>query len=260
MTRNREYLRWMLTASAVLGLASVAFGENPPPTPFGKYIVYSAAGVFNPNTPPQEGDLAAWFHGTIMGRSAFDIQQEQSRADQYFLNTFGIMLGNSMAFGLDPRNAYTAYFISGENVPPDGWVVRDGGFMAVVGDDGSGGMVLRGSWGGPSGKWVPNGSFVVHGNYNIRVTGPGKGNGNDKKGNGNDKDVRKPIIIHYESAEPIIPNPYQQGILFQCRISHPEFGTGLAQGISIPKSTADGRTVANIRNVLTFPGLGFAAQ
>ena len=253
MMTTRTRAPWALAALAAISLTSLSYGQNPPPAPFGKYLVYSAAGVFNPNVPPVEGDLAAWFHGTIMGRTPFEIQQEQAKADQYFQNTFGIMPGHSMAFGLDPRNAYTAYFISGENVPREGWVVRDGGFMAVTGDDGSGGMTLHGTWGGPAGRWVPAGSFVVFGDYNIRVTGPGNGNGNDK-------DVRKPIIIHYESAEPIIGNPYQAGILFQCRISHPEFGMGLAQGISIPKSTADGRTIANIRNVLTFPGLGFGAQ
>ena len=253
MRTTHSRARWAAAALVATLFASLSFGQNPPPAPFGKYLVYSAAGVFNPNTPPPEGDLAAWFHGTVMGRSASQIQEEQAKADLYFLNTFGIMPGQSMAFGLDPRNAYTAYFISGENVPREGWVVRDGGFMATIGDDGSGGMTLRGTWGGATGRWVPAGSFVVFGDYNIKVTGPGNGNGDDK-------DVRAPIIIHYESAEPIIGNPYQAGILFQCRISNPEFGTGLAQGISIPRTTADGRTVANIRNVLTFPGLGFAAQ
>lgn len=252
MTDYTSY-RKALVALAVLALAPLSFGQNAPPKPFGTYIVYSAAGVFDANIPPLEGDLAAWFHGTVMGRSHSDLQLEHARADQYFLSTFGISPGSAMPFGLDPRNGYTAYFVSGENVPQEGWTVRDGGFMAMIGNDGSGGTTLRGSWGGPTGKWVPAGSFVVFGDYNIRVTGPGKGNGNDK-------DVRKPIIIHYESAEPIIGNPYQAGILFQCRIFHPQFGTGLAQGISIPKVTVDGRTIANIRNVLTFPGLGFAAQ
>jgi hypothetical protein len=251
--RNHTGRRWIVSALALAGFVSLSFGQNPPPAPFGKYLVYSAAGVFNPGVPPAEGDLAIWFHQTIMGRSTFQIQQEQAKADQYFLNTFGIPLGSSTAFGLDPRNAYTAYFISGENVPPEGWVVRDGGFRVAVGNDGSGGMKLFGTWGGPSGKWVPAGTSMVFGEYNIRVTGPGKGSGNDQ-------DVRQPIIIHYESAEPIIPNPHQAGILFQCRITNPQFGSGLAQGVSIPKSAGDGRTIANIRNVLTFPGLGFAAQ
>jgi len=253
MTIIPSRVRRALVVFAALGLASLSFGQNRPPAPFGKYIVYSAAGVFNPNIPPVEGDLAAWFHGTVMGRSQAEMAQEHARADQFFLTTFGIAPGVAMPFGLDPRNAYTAYVVSGENVPSEGWVVRDGGFMAVTGNDGSGGRKLYGTWGGGAGKWVPAGTFVVYGDYNIRVTGPGQGNGNDK-------DVRKPIIIHYESAEPIIGNPYQAGILFQCRVSHPEFGAGLAQGISIPRTMADGRTIANIRNILTFPGLGFGAQ
>jgi len=69
----------------------------------------------------------------------------------------------------------------------------------------------------------------------------------------------RPILIHYESTEPIVPNPVLSGIFFQCRLISCEFGTGLAQGVSIPQMK-NGKAVANIRNILTFPGLGFAAQ
>jgi hypothetical protein len=93
---------------------------------------------------------------------------------------------------------------------------------------------------------------VVFGDYNIADVGPGRGNGKDTN-------VRPPILIHYESTDPIVPNPYLSGIFFQCRLISAEFGTGLAQGISIPHMK-NGKTVANIRNILTFPGLGFAAQ
>ncbi len=221
--------------------------KNPAPDPFTNYIVYSAAGVFDPNVPPSEGDLARWFHETIMGRTPVEVEDERRRADQYFEEVFGIPPGSSAAFGLDPRNEYTAYFISGENVPPRGWVVRDGGFIVSIGE---GGMNLHGTWGGPEGRWVPEGTIMVFGEYNIAVTGPGRGNSSHRE-------IKDPIISHYESTDPIIPNPHQpEGILFQCRLISGDFGVGLAQGISIPKMTADGRTIANIRNILTFPGLG----
>ena len=240
----------LASVALLLGAHGALAQKNPPPAPFSKYLVYSAAGVFDATVPPAEGDLANWFHETIMGRSPLEVQEEQARADQYFLETFGIAPGQSVPFGLDPRNAYTAYFISGENVPPEGWVVRDGGFIVSVG---AGGMTLHGTWGGPAGRWVPEGTIMVHGDYNIADIGPGRGKGSGK--------IKDAILIHYESIEPIIPNPHQpEGILFQCRIESEEFGTGLAQGISIPGMTPDGRTIANIRNILTFPGLGLAAE
>ena len=147
--------------------------------------MYSAAGVYDPSIPPVEGDLAEWFHKEIMGRDDAAIEAERTRADAYFQATFGALYapGSLVAFGVDPRLEYRAYLISGLRVPPEGFVVRDGGFRAVL--------------------------------------------------------------------------------FFLCSLSSDDFedfGGGLAQGISSPKTLADGRVVANIRNILTLPGLGFSAQ
>ncbi|MGH9627755.1 MAG: hypothetical protein ACRD7E_05360 [Bryobacteraceae bacterium] len=103
---------------------------------------------------------------------------------------------------------------------------------------------------------MPAGTVVVFGDYNIANTGPGGGDGDDD--DEDDRKVKRPILIHYESTEPIVPNPVLSGIFFQCRLISSEFGTGLAQGVSLPQMK-NGKTVANIRNILTFPGLGFAA-
>jgi hypothetical protein len=248
----------LIAMTVLLSTISAQAQKNPPPQPFSKYLVYTAAGVYDPNIPPPQGNLAEWYQQVVMRWTPAEVAAKQAEADQYFLSTFGIPLGSSVAFGVDPRNEYRAYFISDENVPPEGWVVRDGGFMVTTGDDGSGGMILHGTWGGPAGRWVPEGTFAVFGFYNIAVTGPGRGRGKDDTDE--DTPVRAPIIIHYQSAEPIIPNPHQAGVLFQCRLISSDFGMGLAQGISIPHKTADGKTIADIRNILTFPGLGFAAQ
>jgi hypothetical protein len=197
------------------------------PAPFGKYLVYSAAGVYDASVPPAEGDLADWFHREIMGRDDAELATERARADAYFAETFGSLYtpGSLTAFGADPRNEYRAYFISGESVPPEGWVVRDGGFLATLSD----------------------GGLVVFGDYNIKATKPGRGGTPD------------PILIHYESTDPIYPQA-DGSLLFRCRLfseSFEDFGGGLAQGISDAQQLPDGRTVANIRNILTFPGLGF---
>lgn len=199
------------------------------PAPFGKYLVYTAAGVYDASAPPAEGDLADWFHRDIMGRDDDEIAAERAEADAYFTATFGALYtpGSLVAFGFDPRNEYRAYFISGESVPPEGWVVRDGGFIADLSD----------------------GGFVVFGDYNIKATKSGKGGTPD------------PILIHYESVDPIYPQA-DGSLMFRCRLSSEsfdDFGGGLAQGMSAPQTLSDGRTVANIRNILTFPGLGFDA-
>jgi hypothetical protein len=219
--------------SVALALATIAAAHSswPPPAPFGKYLVYTAANVYDPSVPPAEGDLADWFHRDVMGRDDAAIAAERTAADAYFTATFGSLYvpGSLEAFGLDPRVGYTAYFISGEDVPPQGWVVRDGGFRADLTD----------------------GTFVVYGDYNIKPTKSGRG-GRDPQ----------PIIIHYESVDPIHGHPDGSGF-FRCRLSSSsfnDFGGGLAQGMFANQSLPDGRVVSNIRNILTFPGLGFAAS
>ncbi|HSM54808.1 MAG TPA: hypothetical protein VK879_01535 [Candidatus Sulfomarinibacteraceae bacterium] len=42
--------------------------------------------------------------------------------------------------------------------------------------------------------------------------------------------------------------------------SFEDHGGGLAQGVFKMHTTEDGRQISNIRNVITFPGLGFEAQ
>lgn len=205
---------------------ALAAARAQAPAPFGTYIVYSAAGVYDPTVPPVQGNLADWFHREVMGRDDAAIAAERARADAYFAAEFGSLYtpGSLAAFGQDPRTQYRAYFISGEDVPPEGWLVRDGGFRAMLSD----------------------GGMVVFGNYSIDVT---------------EKKKSEPIIIHYESADPIYPQA-DGSLLFRCRVTSEDFddfGGGLAQGISDPQQLADGRTLTNIRNVLTFPGYGFAA-
>ena len=231
MFRRRSLLTLGLMSTA-LALATIAAAQPawPPPAPFGKYLVYTAAGVYDPSVPPAEGDLAVWFHREVMGRDEAEFEAERSAADDYFAATFGSLYfrGSLVAFGLDPRVGYTAYFISGESVPPEGWVVRDGGFSAVLGD----------------------GTTVVYGDYSIAAMQRGRSGR-----------AAEPIIIHYESVDPIHSHSDGSGY-FRCRLSSTsfnDFGGGLAQGMFADQTLSDGRVVSNIRNILTFPGLGFAA-
>ena len=157
----------MVLIAALLVLPALAFATNggpPSPTPqgFDKYLVFMGAGLYDTEILPAEGDLAVWFHEEVMGRSVAEIATEKIAADAFFEERFGPGL-MSMAFGLDPRNEYRAYTISGEWIGEDGWVVRDGGFMVMVPDDGSGGKTLYGTYGGPTGKWIPAGASIVYG-------------------------------------------------------------------------------------------------
>jgi hypothetical protein len=229
----RRSLGILLLVPVVLVFATIAAAHAvwPAPAPFGKYLVYTAANVYDPSVPPAQGNLADWFHHEVMGRDDAAIDAERRAADVYFAATFGNLYipGSLEAFGLDPRVGYTAYFISGEDVPRQGWVVRDGGFRANLTD----------------------GTFVVYGDYNIKADKPGRGRG------GRDPE---PIIIHYESVDPIHNHPDGSGY-FRCRLtsnSFNDFGGGLAQGMFADQMLPDGRVVSNIRNILTFPGLGFA--
>lgn len=233
MSRRLSLALAAVLVMVVASLASVvqAGSAPPPPAPFGKYLVYSMAGVFDPSVPPAEGDLAVWFHRDVMGRDDAALEAERAAADAYFTQTFGERYtpGSLTPFGVDPRNEYRAYFISGMKVPPEGWVVRDGGFQATLSD----------------------GDLVVYGDYNVKVTKSGRG-GPDPK----------PILIHYESADSIHFHADGSGY-FRCRLrsdSFEDFGGGLAQGMFAAQTHPDGREVANTRNILTFPGLGFAAE
>ncbi|MGH9163201.1 MAG: hypothetical protein ACRD2X_24835, partial [Vicinamibacteraceae bacterium] len=99
-----------------------------------------------------------------------------------------------------------------------------------------------------------DGTSVVYGDYNIAVTSPGRGRGHGRR-------HAEPIIIHYESVDPIHSHP-DGSLYFRCRLrsdSFFDFGGGLAQGMSAEKTMPDGRVISNIRNILTFPGLGFDA-
>lgn len=244
---RKRYLLLVTVALLALGAIAAAWPHNPPPDNFGFQLVYMADGVFDPSTPSPVGDLVDWFHKDVMGRSDADIAAEREKARVFFEEQFGIDVATEdvIPFGQDPRTDYRAYKITGYNVPPEGWLVRDGGFRMAIEE----GTVLHGRFGGEDGFVMPGDGFVVFGEYNIDVTAPGLGNDPEN------------IIIHYQSASPIVPG--QLDLSFRCELSSDSFddhGGGLAQGISAPVTLDDGTRINNIRNILTFPGLGFEGE
>jgi hypothetical protein len=229
----------ILTVIAALAVSITGFAVTPTPQGFDKYIVYMAAGRYNADVAPVEGDLSMWYHKDVMGRSDEEIAEVHAEADAYFEKQFGPNLPSAMPFAFDPRDEYRVYVSSGEEVPSEGWVIRDGGFMVMLMED----TVLYGEYGGEQGKFVPAGSMLVYGDYNIDRTPSGK----------------DPMIIHYHSAAPIMMHPYEPGFKIDCTIISEEFGIGRAQGFSSPL-IVDGMTQVNIRTVLTFPAYGPSIQ
>lgn len=248
-----------VTGLAVLSVALVvagvsqagAAGSSGAPTPVGfdRYLVYMGNGVFDPGAEPAllPGEI---FHQEIMGRGEAEMAEQEALARQFFEQRFGLVEGEDVAFEsftFNPANNYRAYTISGERVPAEGWVVRDGGFRAeVVAENG---VTLGGEF---DGTHVPQGTSVVFGDYNILVTGPGK--------SGEHREQRE-IILHYRSGDPLIVDQF--GVMhFTCGLvdSETDLGIteddwdGMAQGVVRPPEVlADGTVKVSIRNVLTFP-------
>ena len=223
--------------------------QSAPPAPegFDKSLVYMMNGVYDPkdtsNVP--DGDT---FLREIMGYIDEEVASELDRAEAFFRDRFGLDFAEAEAvdgmktvegamldtrgFMVDPRREYRAYIISGESVPAEGWVVRDGGWMASIQEDGA---TLRGEWGGEDGTEVPGGSFLVFGDYNIDTGG-------------------EPIVIHYESGSPILPMGVDGIMAFSCDLFHEEWGEGRANGtVLAPEELGDGTVKESTRNVLTFP-------
>jgi hypothetical protein len=226
----------VLITSVVLPLnVNAQGGSGNTPAGFDAFLVYMANGIYDPNDADYTVPDGAYFHRDIMGRSDDEIEQNRADAIAFFKQRFGIDVVDNedvmfTSFTFDPRNEYRAYVIAGRDVPPEGWTVRDGGWSAaVVNPDG---LTLGGEY---DGVHVPQGAMMVFGDYNIDVPG------------------EDPIIIHYQSGGPIFPT--DQGIQFHCELISEDFGQGLAQGISAGAVQADGLFHANVRNVLTFPGL-----
>lgn len=148
----------------------------------------------------------------------------------------------------DTESSYTGTNASGETVDEDGANVRDGGYIACVTAEKT---TLGGDWGDSreaagASKTVPRGTFLLWGHYNIKF------------------EIGDPIIIHYTSGPPVVPNP--DAFTFTCDLTHDDWAEGLANGVIIADPTFDptpppgepcalGSGPVHSRNVLTFPGI-----
>lgn len=254
---QKKYLAAFVLAVVLIAGAGVVFAADPVGAPggFDKVALFMATGTYDPSVPPEEGDLAMWFHKDIMGRTDEDINMTKEEAMAYFNETFGLNSTNSpepVAYGMDPRNDYRAYYISGMEIPAEGWVVRDGGFMVNLTNE----TTLYGTWGGPEGKVVPVGSLFVYGDYNINAS-TADNVSPDNVSPTVTPTPAEPIVIHYQSVEPAVPDMVNNGTTFRCT-AIASWGEGIAQVIAYPQTVTNTSTnvtmiQANTRDIQTYP-------
>ncbi|MGK3985526.1 hypothetical protein WME99_20945 [Sorangium sp. So ce136] len=215
--------------------------KDTTPAGYDGFLVFMANG----SIPLSDGFFldGAIFQEEVMGRTPAEIEQNRADALAYFESRFGIADADArtdvsfFGFYADPRINYRAYVISGERVPPEGYEVHDGGWIALVTDPG--GLTLGGEL---AGVHVPAGTFFSFGDYSIEVTRPGRGRDPE------------PIVIHYQCNDPLIPLS-NGGEVFTCDLLSDEFGAGRAQGMTSP-IIEDGELRPNGRTVLTFSDEG----
>lgn len=250
-TRN-SILVTLLFTTALFGASPAITEKHPAPEGFDRFAVYMAAGRFDPASPHPEvpGCFMTfcdgyYFQERVMNWDPAEIAAADAAAADFFQQRFGLDVETLAAEGriayrsffFDPRTEYRLYHLAGARVPPEGWLVRDGGYLVTVLDPA--GIELGGE---RAGEHAPSGSFLAFGHYNVQTTLP-----NGKP--------REEIVIRYQSVTPVAPLA-DGSVHFRCELIHPDWGSGLAQGVMANVVLPDGRLQLNIRNVLTFPGLG----
>lgn len=263
MRSNRLALMSLLVAGVAL-LATDAFARNlhphhrpdrplrdrcapgTLPDGFTKVITMIADGIVEDPNAMLLDPMPVWREH--FGRSDQYIEQDRQNALEFFERKFGLDGEQLMADGramfmpfyFSPEIEYRAINISGEAVDEDGWFLIDTGWTLMVTDP-NGIEIPDGQF---EGVLMTPGSFLLFGEYYLVPTGIPDDCPRSYR--------PEPIRIHYESGCPIIPG--MGGLVtFVCDLSHPEWGQGIAAGISAAKPNERGELVFDNRNVITFP-------
>lgn len=234
----------LLPALLLLALAegNAVADSNKTPTDLDKMLVYISTTPFTPvdGTFMVDGMMGDGMHfqKEVLKRTDEEIAQDRNNAIDFFQSRFGISVTDPRVhfsgFEILPELEYRAVVISGENVPPKGWPVHDGGWMVIVMDPH--GIDLGGEF---AGTHVTPGTMFVHANYLI-----------DKK--------PTPVLLNYQAKRPIVPDTYGS-FQVNCEIFSEQYGNGQAIGGTLPVALPDGRMLINTRNIITFPPFGKTA-
>jgi len=180
------------------------------------------------------------FFKNEMGYSDEEIEENRLAAIEFYQERFGLDVANNpglymTGFQIDPAADYRAILASGQGKGPGlGWPIIDGGWaVAVVNPDG---VDLGGDF---AGTHVPAGTMFAHGGSYVIKRGK----------------YVKDIVIDYQSRGPM--QPVGRGGVINCEVTSAMYGKGVAWGYFEFHALSNGQTAAQVRNVVTFPGLGY---
>lgn len=231
-------------------------------TPVGheKVITLMANGRYDPRDETFMPPDFEHFSKKVMGWDETQREQFEQEAHAFFRSRFGVDVSDPdyadrvmvVPFMLDPRWEYRVYDSSGDYVPPQGWVVRDGGFQLVAIDPE--GIELGGDF---AGQHVPQGAVAAFGKYNIQVW-PALGS----------RHSHDEMVIHYQSRKPVLQNsgfPLQRGaggtLVAPLEVFHEQYGHGWAFAHITDVPQPDGQIQTLNRNIMTFPaGAAFSGE
>lgn len=223
------------------------------PNGYSRYIVFLGDGVYQSvdgsimtGGMVNANEAGIGFQRNIMGRNDEEIDIFKEMALNFFDQRFGFDAENDpsiffTAYEVNPLNKIRAVTVSLEKVPQQGWIVHDGGFMAMVVNPA--GTTLGGEFNGVNVS--PNTAFVF-GEYKVVREF-------DKKDK-NKTEEKDSFVIRYRSKEPLTFGPF--GSVVRCELDSNEFGPGFNGGMFGPVQLGDGYLQPNIKSVLTFPPLG----
>jgi len=236
-----------------------AKNEMVTPAGFDSLVLYIGAGIFDPSVSETRPGVTGctglfcdgdFFQKEIMNRTDAEVAEIRENARQHFIMHFGIDVDDPAYAGrvrltqfmVNPDFQYRVHALSNEQVPNEGWIIRDGGFQFEVLDPY--GIDVNDPMMGQI--HVPAGSGGFFGNYNILKT--------DKHGNPNGE-----LIIFYQSDTPAVPLP-NGDFYFKCTMFNDDWGKGVGMGTMNFIPLEDGRVRGNVRNVLSFPPVSTVAE
>lgn len=252
LNRSFRSIATALACATLLGISvpSDAQDKSSVPDGFNHVLLYMGNGIFDPNSPAPRPGITDCVNGFCNGdffqkevahRTDAQIREQENLAKAFFLKRFGIDVDDPANIGritlqmftFHPDLEYRLYIASSTRVPPEGWIVRDGGWKLEVIDPN--GIDLGGEF---AGQHANQGNLMFYGDYNILITNNG----------GVPKDE---LVIHYKSHKPAITTP--DGMTFLCDVSQDKWGEGVGMGTFQAIKRPDGLIRANVRNALSFP-------
>jgi len=178
------------------------------------------------------------FFKNVLGLTDQQIEEKRNSVIAFYAERFGIDVNDPKVyftgFQIDPAADYRVIMMTGkDNDPGKGYPILDGGFAVAVIDPA--GLDLGGEF---VGTHVPAGTmFAAGGTYVIKLG-----------------EHRRDLVINYQSRGPM--QPVGTGGVINCEVFHPVWGKGLGWGYFEFYTLENGQITSQVRNVLTFPGLG----